>query len=47
MPADPKLSARKAVREVQARFEQDAEHVGGVRRKAFADAQAAGSRCAR
>lgn len=41
MPADLKLKARKAVREAQARFEQDAEDVE-ARRKAFADAQAAG-----
>src|SRR5680860_1276072 len=42
MPADPKQQARKAVRDAQAKFEQDAEDVREARRKAFADAQAAG-----
>lgn len=43
MPADPKQQqARKAVRDAQARFERDAEDVRDARRKAFADAQAAG-----
>jgi len=42
VPADPKQKARKAVREAQAKFEQDAEDVREARRKAFADAQAAG-----
>jgi DNA-directed RNA polymerase specialized sigma24 family protein len=42
MPVDPKQKARKAVREAQARFERDAEAVRDARRKAFADAQAAG-----
>lgn len=34
--------ARAAVREAQTRFERDAEAVREARRKAFADAQAAG-----
>lgn len=42
MPADPKQKARKVVRAAQARFERDAEAVRDARRKAFADAQAAG-----
>ena len=43
MPANPKRNAAlKAVREAQARFERDAEGVRKARRKAFADAQAAG-----
>jgi DNA-directed RNA polymerase specialized sigma24 family protein len=43
MPDDAKRkAARKAVREAQARFETDAETVREARRKAFANAQAAG-----
>ena len=42
MPADPKQKARAAVREAQAGFEQDAAEVREARRKAFADARAAG-----
>lgn len=43
MPDDPKRRiARKAVREAQKRFERDAEDVREARRKAFADALAAG-----
>lgn len=42
MPADTKQHARRAVRDAQAKFEQDAEDVREARRKAFADAQAAG-----
>jgi DNA-directed RNA polymerase specialized sigma24 family protein len=43
MPDDPKRSAaRKAVRDAQASFERDAEAVREARRKAFADALAAG-----
>ena len=39
---DPKQKARQAVRDAQVRFEQDAEDVREARRRAFADAQAAG-----
>ena len=42
MPTDSKQLARKAVRDAQAKFEQDAEEVREARRRAFADAQAAG-----
>jgi DNA-directed RNA polymerase specialized sigma24 family protein len=42
VPVDPKEKARKAVREAQMKFEQDAEAVRGARRRAFADAQADG-----
>lgn len=43
MPDDAKRkAARKAVRGAQATFERDAEAVREARRKAFADAQAAG-----
>lgn len=43
MPDDPKhKAARKAVRNAQATFERDAEAVREARRKAFADAKAAG-----
>ncbi len=43
MPADPKRkAARRAVRNAQETFEQDAEAVREARRKAFADAVAAG-----
>lgn len=43
MPADAKDdAARKAVRDAQATFERDAEAVREARRKAFADAHAAG-----
>jgi len=44
MPADdPKhKAAREAVRNAQATFERDAEAVREARRKAFADAKAAG-----
>ena len=42
MRADSKQKARRAVRDAQVRFEQDAEDVREARRKAFADAQAAG-----
>lgn len=42
MAADPKANARKAVRDAQANFERDAKAVREARRKAFADAQAAG-----
>jgi ribosome recycling factor len=42
VPADPTQQARNAVRDAQARFERDAEAVRNARRKAFADAQAAG-----
>lgn len=42
MPADPRLSARKTVRDAQATFERDAEAVREARRRAFADAQTAG-----
>lgn len=42
MPADPKEKARKAVRAAQKGFERDAEAVREARRKAFADALAAG-----
>ena len=43
MPPDSKQQeARAAVREAQARFERDAEAVREARRKAFAEAQAAG-----
>lgn len=42
MPADPKQKARKAVRDAQGAFERDAEVVREARRKAFADAHAAG-----
>ena len=41
MPTDPK-KARKNVREAQAKFERDAEAVRETRRRAFAEAQAAG-----
>lgn len=37
-----KQKARRAVRVAQGRFERDAEDVREARRKAFADAQAAG-----
>ncbi len=40
MPADPK--ARVALRQAQAEYERDAMAVKEARRKAFADAQAAG-----
>lgn len=42
MPNDPKQTARKTVRDAQAAFERDAEDVREARRRAFADAQAAG-----
>jgi DNA-directed RNA polymerase specialized sigma24 family protein len=42
MAVGPKQKARKAVRAAQVRFERDAEAVRDARRKAFADAQAAG-----
>jgi DNA-directed RNA polymerase specialized sigma24 family protein len=43
MPNDSKRkAARKAVRDAQERFERDAEAVREARRKAFADAIAAG-----
>jgi hypothetical protein len=43
MPDDLKRrAARKAVRKAQARFERDAEAVREARRRAFADARAAG-----
>jgi DNA-directed RNA polymerase specialized sigma24 family protein len=42
MTADPQQKARKAAREAQIRFEQDAKDVREARRRAFADAQAAG-----
>jgi DNA-directed RNA polymerase specialized sigma24 family protein len=43
MPIDPKREAvRKAVRDAQESFERDAEAVRKARRKAFADAHAAG-----
>ena len=43
MSTDPqKVKARKAIRDAQIRFERDAEAVREARRKAFADAQAAG-----
>lgn len=43
MSDDPERNAaRKAVRAAQTRFERDAEDVRKARRKAFADAQAAG-----
>lgn len=42
MPDKERLAARRAVREAQASFERDAEAVREARRKAFADALAAG-----
>jgi DNA-directed RNA polymerase specialized sigma24 family protein len=43
VPADAeRKAARKAVRDAQKEFERDAEAVRGARRKAFADAVAAG-----
>lgn len=43
MPDDLKRKvARKAVRAAQKQFERDAEDVRATRRRAFADAQAAG-----
>lgn len=43
MPASPKHEAAlKAVRDAQATFERDAEAVRETRRRAFADALAAG-----
>jgi DNA-directed RNA polymerase specialized sigma24 family protein len=42
MGGDAKQKARQAVSDAQARFERDAEAVRETRRKAFADAQAAG-----
>jgi DNA-binding NarL/FixJ family response regulator len=43
VPASPKhKAAREAVRDAQATFERDAEAVREARRKAFADALAAG-----
>lgn len=42
MSADPKLKVREALRDAQDQFERDAEAVKAARRKAFADAQAAG-----
>lgn len=42
MGADSKAKARRAVRDAQASFERDAEAVREARRKAFADARAAG-----
>lgn len=42
MPANPKKKARAEVRKAQAAFERDAEAVREARRKAFANALAAG-----
>lgn len=42
MSSDGKQKARSAVREAQASFVRDAQAVRDARRKAFADAQAAG-----
>jgi hypothetical protein len=42
MASDPKQEARRALRRAQADYERDAEAVKEARRKAFADAQAAG-----
>jgi DNA-binding NarL/FixJ family response regulator len=42
VPANPKKKARAEVRKAQAAFERDAEAVREARRKAFANALAAG-----
>jgi hypothetical protein len=42
MPTDPKEQARAALRQAKADYEHDAQAVKDARRKAFADAQAAG-----
>lgn len=42
MASDPKQKLRKVVRDAQATFERDAKAVRETRRKAFADALAAG-----
>jgi DNA-binding NarL/FixJ family response regulator len=42
MPDRERLAARKAVRDAQANFERDAVAVREARRRAFADAIAAG-----
>jgi DNA-directed RNA polymerase specialized sigma24 family protein len=42
MPRDKEEAARKAVRDAQATFKRDAEAVRETRRKAFANAHAAG-----
>jgi DNA-directed RNA polymerase specialized sigma24 family protein len=42
MPADPKPKAREELRRAQDQYEREAEAVKDTRRKAFADAHAAG-----
>ena len=42
MPADSKQKAREALRRARANYERDAEAAKEARRKALADAQAAG-----